>query len=390
LKKKKILLFTTDFPPSNGGGICTHSAFLVEILRPLGWEFNVLCEYYIDSSDDEIKKYAIENDIKIQKLKPAPSFFLLLKKIWFCYSYTKKYKPEILIGTGRHPTWYAAIISKITGTPLVTIGHGTEFTQKTSKKDFKWNRLAYGQSSKLIAISEFTKKTIENCGIKPKTITVINNAANESEFKILDSTIINEFKLKNSLIGKKIILATGSLSERKGQKVVIKALPKIVAEFPNVLFVAIGIPSLRDEMFELAKSLKVANNVLFPGKVSSDELLLWLNVCDIFTMTSVNYSGDYEGFGIAVLEAALCGKTALVSDNGGLPEAVSDQVTGIIVPENDPNETAIQIIKLFKNEDLLVKLSKQARENVLMNNSYEVKAREYHNELKALLKRTSG
>lgn len=386
----KILLFTTDFPPSIGGGICTHSAFLVEILRPLGWEFNVLCEYYIDSSDDEIKKYAIENDIKIKKLKPAPSFFLLLKKIWFCYRYTKKYQPEILMGTGRHPTWYAAIISKITGIPLVAIGHGTEFTQQTSKKDFKWNRLAYSQSSKLIAISEFTKKTIVNCGIKPKKMVVIHNAANENEFKILNSEIVNEFKIKNGLQNKKVILATGSISERKGQKVVIKALPKILQEIPNLVFVAIGIPSLRDEMAELAKNLKVANNVVFPGKVSSNDLLLWLNACDIFTMTSVNYSGDYEGFGIAVLEAALCGKTALVSDNGGLPEAVSDQVTGIIVPENDPNETAIQIIKLFKNEDLLVKLSKQAQENVLKNNSYEVKAREYHNELKTLLKRTSG
>lgn len=346
----------------------------------------MLCEYYINSSDDEIKKYAIENDIKIKKLKPAPSFFLLLKKIWFCYRYTKKYKPEILIGTGRHPTWYAAIISKITGIPLVTIGHGTEFTQQTSKKDSKWNRLAYGQSSLLIAISEFTKKTIVNCGIKPKKMVVIHNAANENEFKILNPVIVDEFKIKNGLHNKKVILATGSISERKGQKVVIKALPKILQEIPNVVFVAIGIPSLKEEMLILTKELQVEDKVVFPGKIDQKELLLWLNACDLFTMTSVNNNGDYEGFGIAVLEAALCGKTALVSNNGGLPEAVIHNHTGIVVPENDIEKTASEIVRILKDKNLLSHLSKNALKNALEFNSYKVKAKEYHYELLSLIK----
>jgi phosphatidylinositol alpha-1,6-mannosyltransferase len=385
LKNNKILLFTTDFPPSHGGGICTHSAFLVEILRPLGWEINVLCEYYIDSSEEEINKYSFENNIVIQKLKPAPSLIQLLKKIWFCLEYTRKYKPNILLASGRHPTWYAAIISKITRIPLVTIGHGTEFTQQTSKKDFKWNRLAYSQSSLLIAISEFTKKTIENCGIKPKKIVVIHNAANENEYKLLNSTDINSFKLKNNLLGKKIILATGSLSERKGQKVVIKALPKIINEIPNAIFIAVGIPTLKKEMLNLAKALQVEKNVFFPGKVSAKELLFWLNSCDLFTMTSINYNGDYEGLGIAVIEAALCGKTALVSNNGGLPEAVIHDVTGIVVPENDSEKTANEIIKILKDETLHSRLSKNALHDALEYNAYKVKANEYHKELIKLL-----
>jgi phosphatidylinositol alpha-1,6-mannosyltransferase len=386
LKKKKILLFTTDFPPSQGGGICTHSAFLVEILRPLGWQFNVLCEYYINCSDEEIQKYSIENNIGIQKLKPAPTIFQFFKKIWFCYKYTRHYKPDILIGTGRHPTWFAAIISKLTRIPLVSIGHGTEFTQKTSDKDFKWNRFAYSQSSILIAISEFTKKTIENCGIKPKKIVVIQNAANENEFKIIDLNVIDNFRLKNGLVGKKVILATGSLSERKGQKVVIKALPRILNEIPNVVFVAVGIPSIKDELSELAKNLNIENNVIFPGKVSSNELVMWLNACDLYTMTSINYRGDYEGYGIAVLEAALCGKTAVVSDNGGLPEAVTNEITGLVVPENDSDATADAILRILKNSDFQLKLSKKAYEVTFNSKSYKSKALLFDQELKSILR----
>jgi phosphatidylinositol alpha-1,6-mannosyltransferase len=384
---RKILLFTTDFPPSLGGGICTHSSFLVEILRPLGWEFEILCEYYIDSSVEEIKKYSSENNLKITKLKPAPSIIQLVKKIWFCYIYAKQYKPDILLGTGRHPTWYAAVVSKLTGIPLVTIGHGTEFTEKTSKRDFKWNKLAYSQSSLLIAISEFTKKTIENCRIKPKKIVVINNAANENEFKILDQQIIDKFKLCKGLADKKIILSVGSITERKGQKVLIKALPKIISEFPDVVYVAIGLPFMKSEMIELSKLNGVENNIMFPGKVDQSELIYWLNSCHLYSMTSINNNGDYEGFGIAVLEAALCGKTAVVSDNGGLKEAVKHHITGIIVQENNHEETASAIINVLKNEKVLSTLSENARNNALENNSYSVKSREFDRELKLVLKK---
>jgi phosphatidylinositol alpha-1,6-mannosyltransferase len=384
---KKIVLFTTDFPPSIGGGISTHSSFLVEILRPLGWEFEILCEYYIDSSLEEIKKYSSEYNLKITKLKPAPSIIQLIKKIWFCYKYAKKYKPDILLGTGRHPTWYAAVVSKLTGIPLVTIGHGTEFTEKTSKHDFIWNKLAYSQSSLLISISEFTKKTIENCGIKPKQIVVINNAANENEFKILDQQIIDEFKLKKGLVNKKIILSVGSITERKGQKVLIKALPKIISEFPDVVYVAIGLPFMKSEMIELSKLYGVENNVMFPGKVDQSELIYWLNSCHLYSMTSINNNGDYEGFGIAVLEAALCGKTAVVSDNGGLKEAVKHNITGIIVQENNHEETASAIINVLKNEKALATLSENARKNALENNSYSVKSYEFDKELKLVLKK---
>ena len=387
MKKGKILLFTTDFPPSKGGGICTHSHFMVESLRQLSWDFTVLSEYYIPSSKEEIDDYITKNGYNIYKLPESPSFYTLLKKVFFCLKIHRQYKPDIIIGTGRHPSWFAAIVSFLTRTPLVTIGHGTEFTEKTSEKDFKRNKLAYGKSDLLIAISEHTKNVVLGAGIKPKKIEVIHNAANEKNFHKIDPELIKIFIEQKGLSGKKIILTCGSLSERKGQRVIINSLPIVLKEIPNAVYVAVGFPNKKDEFLQLAKELTVDDKVLFPGIIDQNELLLWLNACDLFAMTSVNNNGDYEGFGIAVLEAALCGKTALVSDNGGLKEAVINLKTGIVVKENDVTATANALINLFSNEAKLQTLSDMAYKNTLETGTYSIKGKEYDKVLAELIKK---
>jgi phosphatidylinositol alpha-1,6-mannosyltransferase len=270
---------------------------------------------------------------------------------------------------------------------LVTIGHGTEFTEKTSEKDFKRNKLAYGKSDLLIAISEHTKSVVLDAGIKPKKIEVIHNAANEKKFHKIDPELIKIFIEQKGLSGKKIILTCGSLSERKGQRVIINSLPIVLKEIPNVVYVAVGFPNKKDKFLQLAKELTINDKVFFPGIVDQNELLLWLNACDLFAMTSVNNNGDYEGFGIAVLEAALCGKTALVSDNGGLKEAVINLKTGIVVKENDVTGTANALIDLFSNDTKLQTLSDMAYKNTLEIGTYIIKGKEYDKVLAELIKK---
>lgn len=374
----KALLFTTDFAPSSGGGICTHSRFIVESLIPHGWEFVVLSEYYIHSSDESIKQYSEKHGYPIYKLPASPSVISLIRKAFFCLKVARKHKPDLIIGSGRHTTWFAALVSFFTRVPLVTIGHGTEFTQVTSKYDLRINRWAYGRSKLLIAISEHTKSIVEKSGIKPRRIEVIHNAADENFFRMLDPEAIDSFKKRKGISDKRIILTVGSLSERKGQKVVIRALPQVKKNIPNILYVAIGNPALKDEFLQLAKELNIEDNVLFPGLIDEVELLNWINACDIFTMTSVNFKGDYEGYGIAVIEAALCGKTSVVSANAGLKEAVQNGRTGIVVKEGDETETAEAYLKLYQNPELLLTLSTNARLNALSHNTHHSVGKRYN------------
>ncbi len=384
-KKGKILLITTDFPPASGGGICTHSKFIVDSLRNLGWDFCILSEFYIDVPQNELNDFLKNYPFNIYKLPISPNLKSLYKKFKLCIKYCKQYKPDIVIGTGRHPAWFAAGVSFFCKIPLVTIGHGTEFTQKTSKYDFFLNKLAYGYSDVLISISKYTKEIVHKQNIKPKKIEVIYNSADENLFKPLDNEIIVDFKRKKGLAGKKIVLTVGNLSERKGQKLVIQAMPEILKNNPDVVYVAIGFPSIIIQLNELSNKLGVENHVLFPGIVESSELLLWLNACDVFTLPSIQNSGDYEGYGIAVVEAALCGKPAVVSDSAGLKEAVINDFTGIIVKENSSEQIAEALIKLLNDNNLLKQMSLNAYNYSIKNNTWSVKGKEYDKVLSELL-----
>lgn len=381
----KAMLFTTDFPPAKGGGILTHAKFMADSLQALGWEFIVMSEYYLNASEDEISAYSEQSGHIIYKLPESPSVRSLLKKARYCSKICKQHQPDLIIGSGRHPTWFAAYVSKRRGIPLVTIGHGTEFTQSTSTYDFKINKWSYSRSSLMIAISEFTKKTAQEMGLNPKRFEVIPNPSDPAAFYPLESSKIEEFKAKNGIMTRSIILTVGSLSERKGQRVVINALPEIVAEIPNVLYVAVGPPAKREEYLQLAGELGVSDHVLFPGIIEESELLKWYNACDLFAMTSVNFSGDYEGYGIAVVEAALCGKTAVVSDNGGLKEAVLNEKTGFVVPEGNHSQLANTIIAVLSDPHLREKMNKNAQNHVLDNNTYEVIGVKYDTVLRTIL-----
>ena len=385
-KKKKILLITTDFAPSEGGGICTHSKFIVEGLSNLGWDFVIINENYIQTPESEIKEFARTYRFPIYIIYPAPSLIKLLKKGLYCLKIARKHKVDLILGTGKHPVWFAAFVSFFYRKPLVSIGHGTEFTEITSKHDIFLNKKLYGKSDLLLSISEYTKKVIHEVGIRPKKIEVVYNSADNNVIKSCDIESINSFKDNKNIKNRKIIVTVGSVSERKGQKVVIKALPKVITKIPNIIYVVAGIFKYKESYIKLIDETNTTNHVLFTGKVEKEELLLWLNAADCFIMTSLTDKGDYEGYGIAVVEAALCKKTSIVSDNAGLKEAVINNTTGIIVKENNIEETSDAIINLLSDDNLLKTLNDNAYNYALQNNTWTVKAKEYDKHISKLLK----
>jgi phosphatidylinositol alpha-1,6-mannosyltransferase len=141
-----------------------------------------------------------------------------------------------------------------------------------------------------------------------------------------------------------------------------------------------GLPQEQTKLEALAEQLGVSENIRFWGRVTQETLRKLYNACDIFVMTSRQLAnGDFEGYGIAVIEAALCGKTAVVSDNSGLAEAVQDGVTGLLVPQNDPNRAAQAILKLVKDPELSQQLAHQAYHNAITEQTWEKVGNRYVN-----------
>jgi phosphatidylinositol alpha-1,6-mannosyltransferase len=290
------------------------------------------------------------------------------------------------MATGNRAVWLAAVLRQMSRVPLVAVGHGMEFGLKSS-----WERIitrwAFGRADGVVVVSNYTLSKMQELGVKSQSERVINNGADEGAFAPGNDG--EDFRHRHSLGTAPLLLSVGHVTERKGHDVVIRALPEILGVVPDVHFVVIGLPTLRAKMEELAAQLGVADRVHFLGRADQSTLLSAYCACDIFLMPSRNTpDGDFEGYGIAAVEAALCGKPSIVSAGSGLAEAVQDGATGICVPEDDAAAIAAAVIRLLSTPELRIRMGEAARQRALSEQTWRVRAREYDEFLRVIVANT--
>ncbi len=272
-----------------------------------------------------------------------------------------------MLASGERSVWLAARLARIRGTPWIAVGHGTEFGTRN-----RWERAltrgAFGAANAVVCVSEYTRSRMHAAGVHGRREHVIPNGADPSAFRILPATADSRRSAGS------VLLTVGNVTERKGQEVVIRALP----DLPGVRYEMIGLPTRAPELAALARELGVADRIEFVGRASQEELVRRLNACDLFVMTSRNTAGgDFEGFGIAVVEAALCGKPAIVSSGSGLSEAIIAGETALIVREGESADTARAIKELLADPARLRRMGAAANAHALAEQTWPHRAERY-------------
>lgn len=89
-------------------------------------------------------------------------------------------------------------------------------------------------------------------------------------------------KSKLDLSEKKIILTVGRLIKRKGQDMVIKALPLVLKKIPDVIYLVVGRGPYQTTLQNLTRRLNLQERVKFAGFIESRQLSLYYNACDVF------------------------------------------------------------------------------------------------------------
>ena len=361
MEKTKCLFISTHFPPGPGG-ISFHAFHIInELQRNHNWSFEIAANQ-LYANEDEILNFNNSYHSKIHTLKDTPSLFSLIFKLIRLLIITIRYNPNVVVTSGKHATWFGALIKFVLRKKTIAFGHGTEFGT-TNQKEININKKAYSYIDLLICVSNFTLNYVKlKTQIKLKKGIVIYNGADESLYKKINTEQLTKFRTEKKILDQRILLTIGSITERKGQWIVIKAMPEILKHNPNTHYYCIGIPSQKEKFSKLAKKLGVDKHVHFLGKLPNQELPLWTNASEMFLMTrSHTKDGDFEGFGISVIEAALCGKPAIVSSGEhGLSEAIQPGITGLAIKEDDTEQLADSIKKLLDNKDELTQLGDAA------------------------------
>ena len=148
--------------------------------------------------------------------------------------------------------------------------------------------------------------------------------------------------------GAPLLLGVGRMATKKGFQVLIEILPSLMDEVPDLRVVLAGGGDLLDR-FKAAAS-PWADRVLFPGPVLRDTLPDLYRAADVFTLPAVHDGkGNVDGLPNVILEAMASGLPVVASGISGIPLAVEDGRTGLLVPEQDPGALLSALRRLLTN-----------------------------------------
>lgn len=372
----RILILSSEFPPGPGG-IGTHAYQLARYFSDKDHPVLVLSPQDY-ASESELSAFNSRHSFSIITFSGRnTSFSKALSRAKLTKKALHDFKPDVVLASGERSIWLSAFVLSRKSIPWVVVGHGTEFGTKFGASSLL-TRLTCNQASAVVCVSDYTRGRMASLGIIRPAVKVIHNGADAQYFHIQSPAVIEDFRKEYGVEEKFVLLTVGNVSARKGQEWVIRALPAMVSKHPKLVYWMAGLPTMQKELEALAAQLEVSDHIHFWGRVNQDTLLNLYNTCDLFIMTSQQLkNGDFEGYGIAVIEAALCGKTSVVSDNSGLAEAVQDGVTGILVPQREITPIADAVNSLIDSAILLRKLSAAAHRRANDEQTWEQVSESY-------------
>jgi len=348
----KVVMIGWEYPPFKVGGLGTHCYGLTRSLA----DKNVSIDFYMpktkhrSSSDKDnlVIKEVGETEIfpydRPEDKELVGHFFESVYR--YNYLLAQKVKGNYsLIHCHDWLTIEAGIeLKEKLGTPFVLTVHSTEYDRSGWLYPNDWfiniEREGMENADKIIAVSHFTKRVIvEKYGINPDKITVVHNAVYP----------IGEGKKQN------IVLFLGRLTIQKGPEYFLRAAKKVL-EYGDCRFVVAGMGDMLPRLIDEAIILGIANNVIFTGLLTEDEVKHIYSIASVYVMPSVS-----EPFGITALEAVSAGTPVIVSKTAGVSEAFNNCLR---VDFWDSDEMANKIVCLLRYEPLRKTLAEYGKKEV--------------------------
>ena len=352
-EKKKVAIFLNQCLPLSEIFV-RHQVEALEHYTPK----LVACRSVVPSVAGNLPQAALnQQSTKSEKIKE------LLFKLTLKSPYLKEAVKDCdLIHAHFGPTgWLASGLAKETGTPLVVTFHGFDVLKKniSMRKDgllqkvYHINRQKLAQrASKFICVSEYIKQRAVEFGFPEEKCVVHYMGIPLIEHSVAKHTRRNEKEPVR-------LLAVGRLVPFKGHTKLIEAVAGVEALGYNVELNIVGGGPLKEELEKQAK--EKLKKYKFWGPQPHEKVLSLMRQSDIFCHSSMHMdNGQTEAFGLVVLEAQWAGLPVVAFNSGGVPEAIDDGKTGVLVPEGNASGFAEALSDLIKDQDKLKKMSDAA------------------------------
>ena len=325
-------------------GLRSHEIDGVKVNRfryaPAGWEF-------LTHEEGAPSKMASKPWLQLLAIPYIISGFFK------CIKICRKFRPDVIHAHWPFPHAYIALgAAKLFRIPLVLNFHGAELLLIRKKKWVKpLLKFAIGQAQAVFANSSFTAgkiKALRNVDVEWSPYGTTLESGLSSGAGTAPHPINGKFK----------ILFVGRHIERKGICYLIEAAKYLPRDQFEIRIVGVG--DLTDKLKMRAAEVSTtpdAANIIFTGKLSPEDLANEYKTANVFTLPAiVDSKGDTEGLGVVLIEAMELGLPVVASNVGGIPDVVVDGISGILVPEKDPQALASAYKRLAADPELLEKL----------------------------------
>lgn len=380
MKKPKVLLAITK---AHWGGAQKYVFDLANYLVEEKYDVSVLV-----GGHGPLKTKLDQAEIKTTSLPSLGrdiDLFPDLKAFWRIYRFIRKEKPDILHLNSSKMMILGGLAGRLAGCKnIIYTGHGWAFNEDRSyiSKYFLSLLYFFGLQfvDKIIFVSQTTMKQAMDFGFNfsDEKIVVIHNGVTPIDFlnpTEARQTIIELLPWKNAQIQNFWIGTIAELHPSKGLIYSIEAMRKLPS---NINYIIIGSGEKRMDLEFLIKAYNLESQVHLVGPVSGAAKLL--KAFDLFVLPSVTEALPY-----AILEAGIAERAVIASSVGGIPEIITDDQNGILVPPRAVNNLSDEILNLITDSEKRLMLGRNLRQKVMQDFSAEKMLAETNKIYRAML-----
>lgn len=264
----------------------------------------------------------------------------------------------ILQTHGARANFYGRIAGRWAGVPIIisTIHNSLKDYEISPLKRWIYAlllRLTFSLVHRIICVSDANRRDlIDECPAAEAKTQTVYNGVDPSAFPSQPHR--QKVRQELGITQGPVLVTIGRLTEQKGHRYLLQALPDLLETWPQLCCVFVGEGELHDALHRLAIDLGVERACRFVGV--REDIADILAAADLFVLPSLS-----EGFPFVLLEALAMGRPVVASRVNGVPELIDDHKTGLLVPPRDPQALARAIRDMLKDPAAASKLGADGR-----------------------------
>lgn len=411
---ERIVLLSCDFLPVVGG-VSTMVHHVANALQASGIQVRVIAPKRPGTHPFEQAYEVIYHDLPVVTLENVINhlFFEPSQLRRIADQFIAPFQPDaVILGHAYRYDSIAMHCCRQNQVVLGTMTHGAELAtvsnryRQTSSVDgtvanrlFKWfskrslqrrcQRLL-SSSDVVFANSQFTASLAQSMGAKRVCVTGCGveqtvPGSVEMDGDVDDKAPVDQAEKHNikSRLGLAESPLVGTIARLVPSKNVI-CLIDAVRALPDAQLVIIGDGKQRQELERHVNQNGLQTRVRFAGRVSEHQKWDYLRAMDVFCLPSIELpNGEYEGFGIVLLEAANVGTPVIAANSGGMTDIVQSNHTGLLFDPSDSTDLARCIKRFLDDSDLGARTNRKLRQAITERFNWDAIASKMVSELRS-------